>query len=85
MSTLPPIPGWIQMETQVAQILTQQEIHGWYFDEQKARSLESTLRKELKKLLEYFENNTLTLQERCSLLNEITGHKDMLLERSFKD
>ena len=38
-----------------------------------------------KTLLEYFENNTLTLQERCSLLNEITGHKDMLMERSFKD
>jgi len=29
-----------------------------------------------KKLLTYFEDNTLTLQERCSLLNEITGHKD---------
>ena len=38
-----------------------------------------------KTLLEYFENNTLTVQERCSLLNEITGHKDMLMERSFKD
>ena len=47
MSTLPPIPGWIQMEHQVAQILTQQEIHGWYFNESEARSLESTLRKEL--------------------------------------
>jgi effector-binding domain-containing protein len=41
--------------------------------------------KSWKTLLEYFENNTLTLQERCSLLNEITGHKDMLMERSFKD
>ena len=38
-----------------------------------------------KTLLEYFESNTLTVQERCSLLNEITGHKDMLMERSFKD
>ncbi len=38
-----------------------------------------------KQLLNYFENNTLTVQERCSLLNEITGHKDMLMERSFKD
>jgi len=35
------------MEHQVAQILTQQEIHGWYFNESEARSLESTLRKEL--------------------------------------
>ena len=38
-----------------------------------------------KKLLKYFETSSLTLQERCSLLNEITGHKDMLMERSFKD
>ena len=35
------------MEHQVAQILTQQEIHGWYFDEQEARSLESALRREV--------------------------------------
>ena len=35
------------METQVAQILTEQELHGWYFNEQKARSLESTLRREM--------------------------------------
>ena len=38
-----------------------------------------------KQLLNYFENNTLSVQERCSLLNEITGHKDMLMERSFRD
>jgi len=47
MSTLPPIPGWVQMENQVAQILTQQELHGWYFDESAARDLESTLRREV--------------------------------------
>ena len=35
------------MEHQVANILTKQEIHGWYFNESEARSLESTLRKEL--------------------------------------
>ena len=35
------------MEHQVAHILQQQEEHGWYFDEQKARELESTLRREL--------------------------------------
>ena len=38
MSTLPPIPGWIQMEHQVAQILTQQELHGWYFNEHEAET-----------------------------------------------
>jgi len=35
------------MEHQVAQILTQQELHGWYFDEQRAQELEQTLRREL--------------------------------------
>ena len=47
MSTFPPIPEWVTLEHQVAKILTQQELHGWYFDEQKARSLESTLRREM--------------------------------------
>jgi len=47
MRTLPTLPEWVQMEHQVAEILTQQEIHGWYFNESEARSLESTLRKEL--------------------------------------
>jgi DNA polymerase I-like protein with 3'-5' exonuclease and polymerase domains len=35
------------MEHQVAHILQQQEEHGWYFDEQRAQGLESTLRREL--------------------------------------
>ena len=47
MRPLPPIPGWVLLEHQVAQILTQQEIYGWYFDEQRAQELESTLRREL--------------------------------------
>ena len=47
MQTFPTLPGWIQMEHQVAQILTKQELHGWYFDERQARELESTLRSEL--------------------------------------
>ena len=46
MRTLPPLPAWLQLEHQVAQILTEQEQHGWYFDERTARQLESTLRKE---------------------------------------
>ena len=46
MRTLPPLPPWLQLEHQVAQILTQQEIHGWYFDERAAWELESTLRRE---------------------------------------
>jgi len=47
MQTFPPIPEWVSLEHQVAQILTQQEIHGWYFNERQARELESTLRREM--------------------------------------
>ena len=47
MRPFPPLPEWVALEHQVAHILTQQEIHGWYFDESKARELESTLRREL--------------------------------------
>ena len=46
MRPFPPLPEWINLEHQVAQILTQQEIHGWYFDERAARELEQTLRRE---------------------------------------
>ena len=52
---------------------------------QKLENLNQLSEESWNQLLEYFENNTLTVQERCSLLNEITGHKDMLMERSFKD
>jgi DNA polymerase I-like protein with 3'-5' exonuclease and polymerase domains len=47
MQTFPPIPEWVSLEHQVAQILTQQELHGWYFNEQEARKLESALRREV--------------------------------------
>ena len=47
MEALPTLPEWITLEHQVATILTKQEHHGWYFDEQSARELESTLRTEL--------------------------------------
>ena len=57
METFPTLPKWVQMEHKVASILTQQEIHGWYFDEKAAQSLESTLRKE-------YEDTTQVLQNR---------------------
>ena len=57
MRPLPPIPEWLTLEHQVQQILTQQEEHGWYFDEQAARELESTLRRE-------YESTTQLLQQR---------------------
>jgi len=50
LETLPQIPDWIRLEHRVAQILTDQEIYGWYFDEHAAWELESTLRKELEGL-----------------------------------
>ena len=47
MRPLPQIPDWVLLEHQVAQILTEQEIHGWYFDESKGQQLESHLRREM--------------------------------------
>ena len=46
MRPLPPLPDWLKLEHQVAHILTEQENHGWFFDEQAARELESALRRE---------------------------------------
>ena len=57
MRPLPPIPDWVTLEHQVAQILTKQELHGWYFNESAARELESTLRKE-------YEETTKLLRDR---------------------
>ena len=45
MRTFPTLPEWVVLEHQVAQILTEQEQHGWYFDERAARELESNLRR----------------------------------------
>jgi DNA polymerase I-like protein with 3'-5' exonuclease and polymerase domains len=52
MSTFPPLPDWVKLEHQVAQILQQQEEHGWYFDERAAYELESTLRGEMEEATE---------------------------------
>ena len=57
MRPLPPVPEWLTLEHQVQIILTQQEEHGWYFNEQAARELESTLRRE-------YESTTRLLQQR---------------------
>lgn len=50
MATLPTIPNWVALEHRVAQILTEQEIHGWYFNESNAYELENKLRGELDRL-----------------------------------
>ena len=36
METLPALPEWVALEHEVQQILTDQEIHGWAFDENAA-------------------------------------------------
>jgi DNA polymerase I-like protein with 3'-5' exonuclease and polymerase domains len=50
MRPLSPLPDWVALEHSVAKILTQQELHGWYFDECSAWKLESDLRRELEEL-----------------------------------
>ena len=56
MQPLPPIPDFVTLEHQVSQILTEQELHGWYFDEPAAWELESSLRKELEELSRVLRN-----------------------------
>ena len=46
MRPLPPIPDWVTVEHQVAQILQTQEENGWTFDERAAWELTQTLKKE---------------------------------------
>ena len=52
MRTLPPLSDSCRLEHRVAEILTEQEIHGWTFDEQKGFQLESSLRREMEELTE---------------------------------
>ncbi len=56
MRALPPLDDSCQLEHRVAQILTEQEIHGWTFNEQKALELESSLRREMEELTEVLRN-----------------------------
>ena len=56
MEAFPKIPEWITLEHQVAHILTDQEQHGWYFDEPAARELESTLRREYEETTQLLRN-----------------------------
>ena len=56
MRPLPPLPDWLTLEHQVAHILTEQENHGWFFDEPAARELESALRREYEETSELLRN-----------------------------
>jgi len=52
MRALPPLNDSCRLEHDVVNILTEQEIHGWTFNEQKAQQLESHLRREMEKTAE---------------------------------
>ena len=52
MGPLPTLPEWISLEHQVQQILTEQEIHGWRFNEAAAWQLTSALSQELREVEE---------------------------------
>ena len=56
LDTLPTIPEWIALEHDAAEILTKQELHGWYFDERAAWKLASTLRQELEETYQLLRN-----------------------------
>jgi DNA polymerase I-like protein with 3'-5' exonuclease and polymerase domains len=56
LATLPTIPDWVALEHRVTEILTEQELYGWRFDEDAARELESTLRRELEGLTQLLRN-----------------------------
>jgi len=56
MRPLPQIPQWVLLEHDVARILTQQELHGWYFDERAAWELASSLRKRLEQTSQLLHN-----------------------------
>jgi DNA polymerase I-like protein with 3'-5' exonuclease and polymerase domains len=47
MGSFPQIPDFVKLEHDVARILTEQELHGWWFDEDAARELTSALYTEL--------------------------------------
>jgi DNA polymerase I-like protein with 3'-5' exonuclease and polymerase domains len=56
LESLSTIPEWISLEHDVATILTEQELHGWFFDEPAARELAQTLYTELSDLNQLLRN-----------------------------
>ena len=56
MRPLPPIPEWVSLEHDAAQILQKQEEHGWYFDERAAWELTQTLQRELQETHQLLRN-----------------------------
>ena len=56
MQPFQAIPEWVTLEHQVAQILQEQEQHGWFFDESAAREFEFDLRTELRSLTQVLQD-----------------------------
>ena len=56
MATFPAVPEWVALEHKVQQILTNQEIHGWSFDENSAWELASSLTTELRETEKLLRN-----------------------------
>ena len=50
------IPDWVKLEHEVQQILTDQELHGWFFDERAAWELTSSLQTELEETYKVLRN-----------------------------
>jgi len=50
MTTFPPLPFWVHLELHVQEILSEQQQHGWYFDELSARELALSLGTELREI-----------------------------------
>ena len=75
METLPTLPDWVEVEHQVATLLTEQENHGWYFDVRSAQQLTASLQKNWKRLKKILDDDTLSSKERRKLLNAITKPK----------
>ena len=77
MRPFPPLPPWVALEHEVAQILTEQELHGWYFDERSAWELASSLRAELEETYQLYVTGTLSSSDRALLLKSITDATGM--------
>ena len=52
MDALQALPEWVSLEHEIAQLLTNQEIHGWSFDKDAAWEFASALRQELREIEE---------------------------------
>lgn len=64
MASFPTLPDWVALEHRVAEILTEQELYGWYFDEPSAWELESSLRRELEGLTKLLRNRYPLIKDR---------------------